>query len=42
LWTLGMLVGLIALPGPDVFAQARLPVPTACKAEVFATGGSLP
>jgi endonuclease YncB( thermonuclease family) len=37
-WTLGMLVGLIALPGADAVAQTRSPVPTACKAEVFADG----
>jgi endonuclease YncB( thermonuclease family) len=33
-----MLVGLIALPDADAVAQARPPVPTACKAEVFASG----
>jgi endonuclease YncB( thermonuclease family) len=37
-WTLGMLVSLIALPGADAVAQARPPVSTACKPEVFATG----
>ena len=34
----GMLAGTIALTIVDARAQARLPAPTPCKAEVFATG----
>jgi hypothetical protein len=36
--TFGMLAGAIALAIVDARAQARLPAPSPCKAEVFATG----